>query len=196
MSKANFLEEVNNSKVSEYYCRPKVKGWHIHNEMVIFKNGKKDFESIETQIFKNLFHSHNILRPSCHNCKYTNTIRPSDITIADYWGIEKKMPEFDDNKGISLILLNTEKGTTIFNKIKKNLVYHQSNINDCLQPQLQYPSKESIYRKQFWSDYNKKGYSFVIRKYAEYNLKNRTKNNIKLILKKFGIFEIAKRVIR
>lgn len=32
-------------------------------------------------------------------------MHPGDITIADYWGIEKVAPEFDDNKGVSLVLV-------------------------------------------------------------------------------------------
>lgn len=161
-----YTELKKKSKIINYYCRSKIKGWHGHNELNVFKNGLKDYKSSLSQKHKILFYSHNILRPSCHICKYTNLHRPSDITIADFWGIEKCMSDFDDNKGVSLILINTIKGKDLFNKIKNELDYMQSDIKSCLQPQLQYPNKASPMRDMFWEDYKKFGYIYIIKKYA------------------------------
>lgn len=172
------LQNREGSRVVNYYCRHKVKGWHAHNEMVVFKNGKKEYKSSRSQKHKLLFYSHNILRPACHNCKYTNLIRPSDITLADFWGIEKTMLNFDDNKGISLILVNTLKGKDVFNKVKENLIYKKSNTKACLQPQLQYPSPKSERRIQFWNDYNSKGYEYIAKKYGGCNVITRVKRYI------------------
>lgn len=57
------------------------------------------------------FLSNMILRPSCHNCKAKCGRSHSDITIADFWGIDKAMTEMDDDKGTGLILVNTDKGS-------------------------------------------------------------------------------------
>ncbi len=57
------------------------------------------------------------LRPSCHNCPTKELKSGSDITIADYWRIHELMPELDDDKGISAILVNTEKGQSAFDSI-------------------------------------------------------------------------------
>ena len=46
----------------------------------------------------------------CYSCKYASTERCGDITIADYWGIERCHPDFFDTKGVSLVLVNSEKG--------------------------------------------------------------------------------------
>jgi len=177
------LEQYFNMKVTMYYFRPKIKGWHTHNEIVMFEDKTYDSESLLTQTFRNLFYSHNILRPSCHNCKYTNLKRPSDITIADFWGIEKSIPEFDDNKGVSLVLANTVKGQLIFDDIKSTIQFINSNTGDCLQPQLQKPSSKSDDRDTFWEDYYNKGYYYVLKKFAGYNLFNRTKNKFKKLIK-------------
>ena len=66
------------------------------------------------------------LRPSCYHCKYKNGISHSDLTIADYWGIDKLMPDFDDDKGIGLLLINTSKGKEIFKHLKMDV--RQSSI--------------------------------------------------------------------
>lgn len=55
-----------------------------------------------------------ILRPSCHNCPAKGGRSHSDITIADFWGIQNILPSMDDDKGTSLVLINTEKGVKIF----------------------------------------------------------------------------------
>lgn len=49
-------------------------------------------------------------RESCYYCKFANKNRVGDITLADYWGIQKFHPEFFDENGVSLVLVNTEKG--------------------------------------------------------------------------------------
>ena len=54
------------------------------------------------------------LRPSCYQCKYKNGVSHSDLTIADYWGINQLMPDFDDDKGVGLVLVNTATGKEVF----------------------------------------------------------------------------------
>lgn len=176
-------EQKNKDKIINYYCRDKVNGWHSHTERAIYISGRQDYKSSTMQIYKTLFFSHNILRPSCHKCKYTNLNRCSDITIADFWGIEKSLPEFDDNKGVSLVLVNSDKGREMFGNIKKDINYKVSGTKECLQPQLQYPSRVASTRDEFWEDYKNKGFKFVAKKYGRYNVKNRLKFRIKGLLK-------------
>lgn len=57
------------------------------------------------------------LRPSCHNCVAKDGRSHSDITIADYWGIDQVMPEYDDDKGTSLLIVNTHSGEEAVNAI-------------------------------------------------------------------------------
>lgn len=174
-------------KVVDYYFRDKINGWHTHTEKVIYEN-KIDYKSNLSQMGKEIFYSHLILRPSCHTCPFTSIKRVSDITIGDFWGIDKVMPDFDDNKGVSLVLLNTKKGLELFNKVKNDLIVRESNTKDCLQPQLMYPSKPNPKREQFFKDYNKYGYEYVLKKYAVYGFKKESiqfvKRTIKTILPK------------
>lgn len=68
-------------------------------------------------IFMRGFLSNMYLRPSCHSCKCKNGVSHSDLTIGDYWKINDFMPDFDDDKGISLLLLNTNKGIEEFHSL-------------------------------------------------------------------------------
>lgn len=187
-------QKKENSNMLAYNCRSKIKGWHGHNEMNIFENGKKDWISALSQKHKVIFYSHNALRLSCHNCRYTKIDRDSDLTIADFWGIEKSMPEFDDNKGISLLLIHTKKGEMSFEKTKNGIEYKESNVKDCLQPQLKYPSKVSFKRAEFWEDYKKHGYEYVAKKYGGYGFKSKAKMFMVKVCYKLGIVNHLKRL--
>lgn len=54
------------------------------------------------------------LRPICYECPFKSCKSQSDITIADYWGINKLHPEMDDDKGTSMVFINTDKGAEAF----------------------------------------------------------------------------------
>lgn len=132
--------------------------------------------------FTYLFYKHIMFRKSCGNCHFANTKRPSDITIADFWGWEKTDPSFNsDNKGVSLVLLNSEKGRKLFEAVHDRMNTIPANLEDCLQPNMMHPSEIHPKREQFETDYSKKGFLYVFHKYS---------------FKQHGIFyRILKRII-
>ena len=190
------LEKLHGSKVKNYYFRSKINGWNRHTEMCVLENGKTDHSSHISQTYKRIFHSCTALRPSCHNCQYASLSRVSDMTFADCWGINKTAPEFDDNKGVSLIIINSTKGQAVFEAIKQNLNLFKIDINDVLQPQLQYPIKPSPEREQFWKNYHNKGYSYLIKYYNNVSCTTAIRNFMKVILIKAGIFESIKKALK
>lgn len=131
--------------------------------------------------FTYLFYQHIMFRPSCGKCHFANTKRPSDITIADYWGWEKTDPNINkDDKGVSLILVNTEKGREIFDAIKDRMTIIPAKLEDCLQANLQHPSVFNPKWKSFEKDYERKGFEYV---YKKYNCNNRFDYVLHKILK-------------
>ena len=60
------------------------------------------------------------LRPSCYDCPFRKTARKSDITLADFWGIGSVLKDFDDDRGTSLLLVHSEKGKRLFDRMKVN----------------------------------------------------------------------------
>ena len=129
--------------------------------------------------FTKTFYQHIMFRHSCGNCHFSNTTRPSDITIADFWGWQKTNPEFNkDDKGVSLVLVNTEKGRQLWESIKQDLDHFPVELQDCLQPNLQHTSVPHPKRMQFEEDYATKGFRYV------YNHNYDDSNIIVSILKK------------
>lgn len=158
-----YLEKKQGSPIVWVNFRDKQKyGWAAHHETFKFKNGGGKMS------FTFLFYKHIMFRRSCGKCHFTNTKRPSDITIADFWGWEKTAPSFNaDNKGVSLVLLNTDKGRKLFEAVKERLNTFPANLDDCLQPNMKHPSEIHPKREQFEKDYAKKGFKYVYFKYGE-----------------------------
>ena len=167
----NYLERKEHMQITAVNFRDKRKfGWHSHVESFLFNN-------VYTYTYTYTFYTHIMLRNSCGECPYTNTRRPSDVTVADFWGIEKTIAAEmgADNKGCSLMLVNTEKGKQWFEAIKKNLEYKKVPIEDCLQPQLRHPSVLHPQRIAFENDYEKLGFEKTLKKYGFLGWKNNWK---------------------
>lgn len=117
--------------------------------------------------FTHLFYQHIMFRQSCGKCHYTNLKRPSDITIADFWGWEKTAPDINkDDKGISLILINTEKGKRLFENVKDKMNVYPAKLEDCMQTHLKQPTVLHPQSHKFVEDYKRKGFEYVYYKYV------------------------------
>lgn len=129
--------------------------------------------------FTDLFYKHVMFRKSCGKCHFTNTVRPSDITIADFWGWEKTDPNFNaDDKGCSLVLVNTEKGRQLFNAVKDRMNIIPAELDCCLQPNMLHPSKMHPKRDKFEAEYIKKGFEYVYLKYCKKQVENIFKSSL------------------
>lgn len=134
-----YIKSVQNkyrSKVISADFRNKKYGWHSHIETFNLANGLE----VDSEVFKYLFYDHLIIRKSCTKCPFTNLKRVSDMTIGDFWGWEKFYKEWNDNKGVSLLLVNSLRGEMFFNLLKTKVNFFKSDSSKCLQPQLIAPS--------------------------------------------------------
>ena len=125
------------------------------NISVDFENGKNYTSSLcDGDLFYTLFLKDIILRESCYNCKYKQVPRISDITIADFWGIEKgSAKKLNDNKGVTLVLINTEKGLKLFENIKHKFEYLEVSLEDCVNYNCFSNFKKPETSATFWEDY-------------------------------------------
>ena len=180
-----FFEKKYHSKMKNFNFRDKRYGWGPHDETMTFKNHRK----ITRPYYRNIFYSNNPLRPSCYSCQFANTNRITDFTIADFWGIEKANQDFYSRFGVSLLFVQPGKGQELFKKIleKNELIYFQTNLEDCLQHNLQKPTDKPIERQKFWEEYNKSGFEFILRKYGNYGAKQELQNRVHYFLRRLKI---------
>lgn len=126
--------------------------------------------------FTYAFYQHIMFRHSCGVCHYCNTRRPSDITLADFWGWENTNPEVNaDDKGLSLILVNTPKGAALFKAVQDELNSFPVAIENALQPNLRHPSVIHPKRMDFEREYAGKGFVYVMRKYGDFGWQYKVK---------------------
>ena len=113
-------------------------------------------------------------------------MRCSDFTVGDFWGVEKTCPEFDDNKGCSLMFLNSEKAVSLFESISISLEFQKITEKEAVQqPNLKHSSQ--IPKKTlFWKMFNRFGMLLWIIVFCFFY---KGKNNIKMIIKKLIRYE-------
>lgn len=124
-------EEKNSSKLKNINFRNKQLGWHNYNIEYEYDNGKKEVVPASKDIYMSGYLKDYFLRECCYNCqmKYGEK-STADIIIGDFWGIESTLPEIDDDKGVSAIVINSVKGKDIFEELKENIKYEKVSLED------------------------------------------------------------------
>ena len=168
----HYLEKKYNDKLHCVQFRSKTFEWNRNNsgKNFMFSTENSNEQHIDDDYYSLYFSAQTIIRPSCYQCKFTDIKRASDITIADYWGIEKYVPAFTDSKGISLLLLNSAKGKILFEHVKHDFDYIERPVKECLteQQRLHEPVKLPKDRPQFWQNYYNSGFSYLIDNYTNW----------------------------
>ena len=134
--------------------RDKVNGWKEFSYVTEFKNGQIYSATLKQDTYMRGFLKDLYLRPSCYKCNSKNYTNGSDISLADYWGIENKHPKFDDDKGTSLLLLNSINGQDVFNSVSCNMEFIKTDLdyaisnNPCIIRPVNYnPKREEFFKK-------------------------------------------------
>ncbi len=139
--------------------REKVNGWADALFTINDINGNSIIsEPFRENIYMQGFMENIFLRPSCYKCPARNGRSRSDITLGDYWGVEKQHPNMADKDGVSLVIVNTEKGARIFGNIEiekelSSLKQATDNRNLCIL----YDAKRTTDRDYFWKQYKQIG---------------------------------------
>ena len=170
-----YIEKKYKCSLDNHEFRCKRQGWHKHLEQNKFTNGKLDFKSYDSQLMKKMFYSGNTLRESCFHCKFASTERVSDLTIGDFRGIEKTRPELDDNKGISFMYVNSNKGYELLEMIKNSCNIWDSSFEEIKQPNFFSPTKKPKDIDDFRKDYSEKGFLYTAKKWYGLSIVNRIK---------------------
>lgn len=197
--KSDILAKEYGFKIKDIRFRDKRHGWKkfcfVLELSKINSVSKKNYVFLSQTLNKNAFLRGFLkdlyLRPSCHYCTSKELKSGSDITIGDFWGIENIKPEIDDNKGISAIVINTNKGKT-YMKYNKDSYFKMDFKSLCkYNPALIHSSYIQEKRSLFFTENNKTffhkinslcktslisriGYKFL--RLYKYILKHKTRN--------------------
>lgn len=185
-----YIENKYKKKIVRINMKDKTDGWPVQSPRIYFKDGTTLFANKDSYLWETIFYSYLAIRPSCHECHFSNLNRTGDITIGDYWGVEKFHPEYNHPNGASLILINTQKGKGAFKNICNFLNYKETNAEKALPNTLLYSTKPHTKREEFWIDYQKMSFERICKKYLERTIIEKLKRFI------FRYLSTIKRIIK
>jgi len=133
--------------------RDKSDGWKNYYVVIEGERGTILKESVRDNAFMQFYLRGLCSRPSCHNCRYKCGRSGSDIILADFWGVSASHPEMDDDKGTSIVIINTVKGMAAVDALpfkSKEISYEEATFKNT---SLLRPAAESAYSQEFWGNF-------------------------------------------
>ena len=125
-------EDKSGARIQGVSFRHKKTGWKTYSIHLVFANNKEYIASTSEDYYMRGFLSNLCLRPSCYDCKFKDKIRQSDITLADFWGIQHVLPEMNDNKGTSLVIVNSKVGRELIERISDKITVKSANLEEAM----------------------------------------------------------------
>ena len=121
-------------KIVDINFRDKSEGWNANECTISIKTETKVVQSklLENDFFRG-FRKDIYLRQSCYQCNFRQYHRTSDLTIADFWGVDKKCPSMYDNRGTSIVFIHTAKADRLFDVLSSQLYFEQQNKEDAIE---------------------------------------------------------------
>ena len=127
-----YQEKRNNSRITEAKFRSKTYGYHSGSMRLTFENGKKYIGSVRVNLFLRAFFEDLCSRPSCYDCAFKHAHRVSDLTIYDCWHAGELANLKDDDKGYTNVIIQSEKGGKLFNKIRQSLDVYETDTEKAI----------------------------------------------------------------
>ncbi len=144
-----YLCDTKIKNISGISFRDKCTGWSSSSLSISSESDRGLCEKLGRNIFFRGFIKDLYLRPSCHECPAKALKSGSDITIADYWGIEIDNPQFNDSRGVGLAIIATQRGLEVFESLDKDVI---DGGEMAMQPPLLKSSPRHQNREKFFSD--------------------------------------------
>ena len=193
----DFQTKKYSSAITEINFRNKTYGYHSGTMMLEFKNGKKYTGSARVDYMLKSFFTEISSRPSCYECKFKNINRVSDFTVFDCWHMEDLLGKKDDDKGYTNVLVHTEKGRVMMEKISDAYeVFHVDAekaiaLDGIMVCNSAIPHKD---RKDFYKDLDENSLEDHIQKYIKITFKDKVLESIKGVAYKWGFMNLLRKL--
>jgi len=164
------MEKTDNSVLDGVNFRDKSEGWSGYALLHRFRSGKSVSVHHGRSKYLRLFLSRICQNTSCDDCHYRKLPRIADITLGDYWGISRYHPEMNDNKGTSVVLLNTEHGKALFESVADKVAQCGSKVEFAIagNPCIVRSSKPHPKRAEFFANLDKYTLDQLIKMYCPF----------------------------
>ena len=182
----DYQQTRKNSKIKEISFRNKKKSWKKYAVSFAFENGAEISEPFMENPYMRAFLRNLSLRNSCYQCRFKGISRDSDITLADFWGIENILPEMDDDKGTSLVIVQNEKGRRLLNSVSDSLSLRTVDPEVAIKENASAVISSNLprQRKYFFNKLQKQPFDKLVNKCTHPSFYTRAKNKLKRIIKR------------
>lgn len=187
----SWLGDKTHREVKSYQFRCKEKeGWALI-DCIAFSRGKNKYVREYLNPYTRAFLNGDTYRESCYRCRYACNQRVGDITAGDYWGIKNVHPEFFSPKGVSLLIVNTERGEKIFHEVAEWIESIPSKVEymEKYNGNLVKPSDRPIKRSEIY----KKLYTMSMDEFVQSELK--VPFDLKEQLKKWVPYKVRRKIL-
>lgn len=196
-----WLEKRRNSTLVDYTFRYKPEGWKGYPACAGFADGTRRINTHEITRWQELFRKNLLLRKTCFQCRFPGNYR-SDMTIADFWGVEHCMPDIPTSGGVSLILPHTARGRIVAAQMGRDctgpgMVFRRVKGEDYLkynQNLVRSTEKPKKY-DAFWADYERQGMDYVLHRYGGDHLPGKAKFYIMRGMRRMGVHGAVRKIL-
>lgn len=191
-----YYEHHHNSKVIEYTFRHKPKRYGAPQNYLLTVKKAGVISKVAGRYYQEPFYfgfqKYITLRPSCYECKWAQTERVSDLTLADFWGVESATDRWDRTAHPSLIFINTDKGRDCFEAIKPQIDWIEVTKEDAIRENssLVSPTKLKPERASFFADLKSLPFDDVVEKHL--TIKGKWKKDVYYAIP----FSVRKTILR
>ena len=151
-------------RIDAINLRSKVTGWPGYSVRFLYNNGTCYSARNNEDPFLKGFVGDYYLRPSCYECEFKGVSRNSDFTLADYWGVWSQLPEYNDGKGTSLVLVHSPVARQIWSQIQAYLRCQELDPLKSVEenPSALAASGKPQNREEFWKRYQDEDFTALI----------------------------------
>ncbi len=173
-------------KLLRTFFRHKKYGWKMYSLQFEFSNCNEYIQKHNEDLYMRSFLRNLDLRPSCYDCAFKNVSREADITLADFWGISDVAPEMDDDKGTSLVIVHSEKGKNLLDKIQSKIRLLQVDFYKAIEhnPSMIQSEAYNPKRNAFMKEIVVKPFDKVVKKYCKEKFTVKVKRKLKQMINK------------
>lgn len=183
-----YLKEVNAMYQEEPIAisyREKVLGWNDYCMRIDYPSRSYVYNHRD-DVYMKAFLKDYTLRPSCYDCHSKGIKRYSDLTLADFWGVQDVLPSMFDKKGTSLVIVHSEKGKDLLDKIQDQMMQEEIDVKLALQknPSMIVSSLAPKDREQFMSTLDNESFSKHVNRYIKNDIFKEMKRLLRRIVKR------------
>ena len=165
----NWQRKENKKDIIAADFRNKSKGWIEFSQKIEFIDGTSYIKTAWDDFYMKAFLSNLSLRPSCYCCEFKTANRQSDLTLADLWGIDDIIPGINDNKGMSLIIIHSQKGKDLLEKGKEDMFLYQIGFEKAVEHNttMIQSVQEHKFRQYFFAKLGKRNFQKLVQESLE-----------------------------